>query len=158
VRYRVDMDPIANPESVSQAIEAAVAPVFLIVGIAGLLNMLSGRLGRVIDRTRFVTSEIDRLGDGEGIERLRAERRRLRRRIELTNWSIRACVGCAFVVCLLVMTLFVNDFVAVELGVLVAALFVVAMLLIILGLGLLLIEVGLASRQAREAASGNSAC
>lgn len=157
MRYRSGMEPLANPQSVGQAIEAAVAPVFLIVGIAGLLNMLSGRLGRVIDRTRFVTSEIDRLGDGEEADRLRAERRRLRRRIQLTNWSIRACVGCAFVVCLLVVTLFVNDFVVVELGVLVAALFVVAMLLIILGLGFLLIEVGLASRQAREAAAGSSA-
>ena len=150
------MDVLANPQSVGQAIEAAVAPVFLIVGLAGLLNMLSGRLGRVIDRTRFVNAEIERLGEVEPASRLRAERRRLRRRIELTNWSIRALVACAFVVCILVVALFVNDFVAIDLGVLVAGLFVVAMLLISLGLGLLLIEVGLASRQARESADGGA--
>jgi len=150
------MDPLTNPDSVGQAIEAAIAPVFMIVGLAGLLNMLSGRLGRVIDRTRFVNAEIERLGKAEPASLLRAERRRLRRRIELTNWSIRACVACAFVVCMLVVALFVNDFVAVDLGALVAALFVAAMLLISLGLGLLLIEVGLASRQARESAAGNA--
>jgi hypothetical protein len=47
--------------------------------------------------------------------------------------------------------LFVNDFVAADLGGLVAALFVVAMLLIIAGLLLILIEVTLASRQASRA-------
>lgn len=149
------METTLSPQAVGQAIEAAVAPVFLIVGIAGLLNMLSGRLGRVIDRTRFVTSEIERLGYDES-EQLRAEQHRLRRRIELTNWSIRAFVACAFVVCILVVALFVNDFVAVDLGAVVAGLFVVAMLLIIFGLGLLLAEVGLASRQASEAAGRRS--
>lgn len=144
------MSMLDSATSVGQAIEAAVAPVFLIVGIAGLLNMLSGRLGRVIDRTRFVQAEIQRLGTGAQADALRAERLRLVRRIRLTHWSIRACVSSAFIVGLLVVALFANDFVRVELGGLVAALFVMAMLLIIAGLLLLLIEVGLASRQARE--------
>jgi hypothetical protein len=137
--------------TVGQAIEAAVAPVFLIVGIAGLLNMLSGRLGRVIDRTRAVRAEIRQGSDDGERARLQVEMKLLRRRIELANWSIRACVSSAFVVCVLVVALFVNDFVAVELGGLVAALFIVAMVLIIAGLLLILIEVTLASRQAARA-------
>jgi hypothetical protein len=145
------MDTVTTVQTVGQAIEAAVAPVFLIVGIAGLLNMLSARLGRVIDRTRSVRAELRRSEEAGDRERRQAEMVLLRRRIELANWSIRACVSSAFVVCVLVVALFVNDFVAVDLGALVAALFVVAMLLIIVGLGTLLLEVGLASRQASRA-------
>lgn len=145
------MESLNTVQTVGQAIEAAVAPVFLIVGIAGLLNMLSGRLGRVIDRTRVVRAELEQSEDRSERDRLHVEMVLLRRRIRLANWSIRACVSCAFVVCVLVVALFVNDFVAADLGVLVAALFVVAMLLIIAGLGLLLLEVGLASRQASRA-------
>jgi hypothetical protein len=145
------MDAVNAANTVGQAIEAAVAPVFLIVGIAGLLNMLSGRLGRVIDRTRAVRAELRDGADDSERARLQIEMRLLRRRIRLANWSIRACVSCAFVVCVLVVALFVNDFVAADLGGLVAALFVVAMLLIIAGLLLILIEVTLASRQASRA-------
>ena len=43
------------------AIQVAIAPVFLLVGIAGFLNMLSMRLGRIIDRKRIVN-------DGLGYE------------------------------------------------------------------------------------------
>jgi len=145
------MDAVNAANTVGQAIEAAVAPVFLIVGIAGLLNMLSGRLGRVIDRTRVVRAELRQGADDREQARLQVEMKLLRRRIALANWSIRACVSCAFVVCVLVVALFVNDFVSADLGALVAGLFVVAMLLIIIGLLLILIEVTLASRQASRA-------
>jgi len=145
------MDAVNAANTVGQAIEAAVAPVFLIVGIAGLLNMLSGRLGRVIDRTRVVRAELRQGADDREQARLQVEMKLLQRRIALANWSIRACVSCAFVVCVLVVALFVNDFVSADLGALVAGLFVVAMLLIIIGLLLILIEVTLASRQASRA-------
>ncbi len=145
------MDAVNAANTVGQAIEAAVAPVFLIVGIAGLLNMLSGRLGRVIDRTRVVRAELRQGADDREQARLQVEMKLLQRRIALANWSIRACVSCAFVVCVLIVALFVNDFVSADLGALVAGLFVVAMLLIIIGLLLILIEVTLASRQASRA-------
>jgi hypothetical protein len=145
------MEALQPMHTVGQAIEAAIAPVFLIVGIAGLLNMLSGRLGRVIDRTRVVRDELCRAGDDAEPARLQLEMKLLRRRIELANWSIRACVSSAFVVCVLVVALFVNDFVDPELAGLVAGLFIIAMLLIIAGLLLILIEVTLASRQASRA-------
>ena len=38
--------------SLSQLIEFAVAPVFLLTGIAGFLNVMSSRLGRISDRVR----------------------------------------------------------------------------------------------------------
>jgi hypothetical protein len=37
---------------IGRVIQLSVAPVFLITGIGGLLSVLSGRLGRTIDRSR----------------------------------------------------------------------------------------------------------
>ncbi len=41
-----------NP--LTEAIQLSVAPVFLLTGVAGMLNALGTRLARVIDRTRFL--------------------------------------------------------------------------------------------------------
>lgn len=44
------MDQLTSIETIATVIQLAVAPVFLLAGIAGLLNVLSIRLGRVVDR------------------------------------------------------------------------------------------------------------
>jgi hypothetical protein len=38
--------------AISHAIQLAIAPVFLLTGIAGLLGVMANRLARVIDRAR----------------------------------------------------------------------------------------------------------
>ena len=47
---------MASPEwslaTVASVIDIAVAPVFLLAGISGLLVVLTNRLGRAIDRSR----------------------------------------------------------------------------------------------------------
>ena len=37
---------------IAQTIQLALAPVFVLVAIGNLLNLLSSRLGRVVDRSR----------------------------------------------------------------------------------------------------------
>ena len=44
---------------ISEAIKLATAPVFLLTGIGGILNVLGNRLGRVIDRARWVQNLIE---------------------------------------------------------------------------------------------------
>lgn len=46
-------------EIISEAIKLATAPVFLLTGVGGILNVLGNRLGRVIDRARRVQSLIE---------------------------------------------------------------------------------------------------
>ena len=41
------------------AIQLALAPVFLLTGIAGMLNVMSGRLSRIIDRGRSLKENKD---------------------------------------------------------------------------------------------------
>ena len=44
-----------NLGDMAHAIQLALAPVFLLTGIAGTLNVMTGRLARIIDRGRQLT-------------------------------------------------------------------------------------------------------
>ena len=137
-------------DNVAQIIRTAVTPVFLLVGIAGLLGTLSARLGRIIDRKRAVDRGLTRTGEKTCGDALRLEARRLQQRIRLVNWSMRSFVGGALVVCLVIVALFLGDTIAPSLAGVIATLFMAAMLLLIAGLVLLLSEVGVATEQARD--------
>jgi hypothetical protein len=147
------MDSQTSLDAVTGIIQSALAPVFLLVAIGGFLNVLSMRLGRIVDRKRVVDTELgQRVVDGGPSPRMAAETARLRRRSRLILWSIRLCVSGAVVVCVVVAALFVGGMTGAELGLIIAGLFMLAMLLITGGLICLLIEVGLAARQVGEAA------
>lgn len=137
-------------DAVAEIIRTAVTPVFLLVGISGLLGILTGRLGRIIDRKRLVDVSRRRTVEPLCSDVLSAEAKQLQRRIQLVNWSMRAFVGGALVICLVIVALFLGDTVAPSLAVTIAALFMTAMLLMIAGLVLLLGEVGVATKQARD--------
>ncbi len=137
-------------QNIASVIQLAVAPVFLLAGIAGLLGVLSTRLGRIIDRTRTIERRVPLAKVDEQRTLLRAETAALWRRIALINWAIRLCVSGALTVCLVIVTLFVGRFVAFDIAALIAVLFVTAMVLIITGLVFFLREVSVATRHMRE--------
>lgn len=144
------MEHDASISAIAQVIQLAVAPVFLITGIAGLLAVLTNRLHRIIDRARLVDVRVALTESAEQRERLVSEANLLWRRIRSINWAIRLSVGAALVICLVVVCLFVGDFTAYPLGGLIAFLFVAAMLLMISGLLLLLIEMSISTRRMRQ--------
>mgnify|MGYP003679966278 CR=1 FL=1 len=74
----------------SHLIQLAVAPVFLLMGVGGFLNVMSGRLGRIIDRSRVVEQRSMRLKDPELLERNGHELNALRQRIRLNSWFLYA--------------------------------------------------------------------
>ena len=47
--------------SISAIMQTAVTPVFLLAGIGALLNVMTGRLGRIIDRLRYLQSYLSRV-------------------------------------------------------------------------------------------------
>jgi hypothetical protein len=143
------MEPIATIKALASVIQLAVAPVFLLAGIAGLLNVLSQRLARVVDRARVIERRILQAKTEKQSELLRAETATLWTRIALVNWAIRLCVSSALVVCVVIVALFVGDFVSVNIAAVIALLFVIAMLLIIVGLVFLLREIGVATKNMR---------
>jgi hypothetical protein len=137
-------------EAVAGVIQLAVAPVFLLAGIAGLLGVLSTRLARIIDRARVIERRIPQAKNDEQRTLLRRETQVLWRRIALINWAIRLCIAGALAVCLVIVALFVGEFVAVNIAAAVAVLFVLAMVLIVAGLMYLLSEVNVSTRHMRE--------
>ena len=143
------MAQVASIDTLAQVIQLAVAPVFLLTGIAGILSVLSTRLGRITDRARLLERRMPHV---EGQERglLLGETTLLWRRIRMVNWAIRLSVGAALLICLVVMTLFVGDYATFDMGLLIAALFVLAMLLMVVGLSLLLLEVSISTRKMRQ--------
>ena len=81
---------------------------------------------------------------------LRGEATSLWRRIDLINWAIRLCVSGALTVCLVIVALFIGDFVAFNLSVAIAVLFVIAMPLIISSLVFLLREISVSTQHLRQ--------
>ena len=53
------MSPISdNITDVARAIQLALAPVFLLTGISGVLNVMVGRLARIVDHGRGLTEPV----------------------------------------------------------------------------------------------------
>ncbi|HEX9955471.1 MAG TPA: DUF2721 domain-containing protein [Allosphingosinicella sp.] len=139
----------ATPVStIGHLIQLAIAPVFLLAGIGAILNVLAQRLARVVDRARALEKEFESLDDGQR-NRAAAELVLLDRRMSVVNTAISACTASALFVCLVVGILFVADLADIAWGRPLAILFVVAMLLLTVGLILFLYEIRLAARSLR---------
>lgn len=126
--------------TVSETIQAAIAPVFLLAGIGAILNVLAGRLSRIIDRVRSL-EELHPRSIGPEHDRHVWELRILDKRITVINMSLVLCVASAVAVCLVVALLFVARIVDLHIGTAVAVMFIFAMLMLTAGLILFLVEV-----------------
>lgn len=135
--------------TLSLVIEWAIAPVFLLTGIAGFLSVLTARLGRIVDRARLVERRLVETDAEEQQRPVCLEANLLWKRIGFINWAIRLLVGAALAVCSVIVCLFMGDIASVNIGSLVATVFVISMLLIIGGLVFLLLEVSISTKKMR---------
>jgi hypothetical protein len=122
--------------------------------------VLTNRLSRIIDRTRALESGHE-LASGEMFERAHpqetptavgAELRVLRERAHYINRAITLCTLCALLVASVVAVLFLGAFLRPEFSIVVAPVFIAAMLALIAGLLSFLQEIRLATRHMRAAA------
>lgn len=119
--------------AVAHAIELAVAPVFLLTGIAAILGVMIGRLGRVIDRARLLEERLDDASP-ESLGTLRADLATLSKRAKLINRAITFCTATALLVCTVIAILFLSAFLRFDASIPVALLFIAAMTAFFLGL------------------------
>ncbi|MGA8032440.1 MAG: DUF2721 domain-containing protein [Casimicrobiaceae bacterium] len=129
---------------ISHAIQLAIAPVFLLTGIASLLGVMANRLARVIDRARMLERDWPAL-DEHARQSARSELVCLERRRRLASWSINFCTAAALLVCLVIVALFIGEFFGRNLRVPAGALFVLSMVGVIGGLASFLREVYIAT-------------
>ncbi|HTF84232.1 MAG TPA: DUF2721 domain-containing protein [Cellvibrio sp.] len=137
-----------NFGDIAHAIQLALAPVFLLTGIAGLLNVMAGRLARIIDRGRNLTEQ-ELPPHLNNPELLNKELGRLERRRHYASSAITACTCSALLVCMVVAVIFLQVLLQVEFRWVISALFTASTLTLIVGLGYFLREVHLATRTVR---------
>src|SRR5438067_13499145 len=93
---------------IAHAIQLAIAPVFLLTGIAALLGVMATRVAPVIDRARTFETQWPQLGDSaRAAVRTDLAMREQRRRV--CSWSINYCTTAALLVCLVIVTLSADE-------------------------------------------------
>jgi Protein of unknown function (DUF2721) len=132
---------------VAHVIQSALAPVFLISGVGVMLGVLTNRLARIVDRARVWETEIEKASHRAPDLDVRLEA--LARRARYINSAITMCAVSALLVALVVVALFANAFLAVDLSGLIAILFVAAMLALTGAFLAFLIEVRIATATIR---------
>ena len=119
------MTPPTSIGDIAHVIQLAVAPVFLLTGVATLLNVLTNRLARIIDRGRVLEEHFHAADDGETRE-MRTELAVLSRRAKVVNVAISLGTTSALLVCVVIAILFLGAYFAFDVRGAVAALFIVA--------------------------------
>jgi hypothetical protein len=128
----------SHVQDIARVIQVALAPAFLLTGVASLLNVFVNRLARIVDRTRVLEVRVEPGGDSP------AELEVLRLRAELVRWSITMGTGAALFVSLVIGFAFLGFLLGMNFALVVAVLFVAAMTALTFALGLFLREVTLA--------------
>ncbi len=131
--------------SITNMIQLSVAPVFLIAGVAGLLNVFTSRLVRIIDKVdRLDKFESDKKEQGKMDddlkEMIKARRDFLTMRMNNTNRAIFFGTTTGLLVALVIITIFLSSFFHFEHTSLIANLFILAMSSLVASLVLFLRE------------------
>lgn len=132
---------VSDASGISSVIQLAVAPVFLLASISGALNVLSLRMGRIIDRGRRLNEMVLAPDSPEAIE-VDIEQRSLAGRARLINRAIALCTVSALFVCMVIVVLFLDALYRLEMKRFIAALFIIALLSLIMALVTFLREIG----------------
>ena len=101
------MDGKFGPDlaSVISVLQTALTPAFLLVAVGSLLNVLTGRLARIVDRSRDLQRQYADT-DGPAHERVVRELRITKKRMRVVGSSILLAVLSAISVCAEIAVLF----------------------------------------------------
>ncbi|KQN10727.1 conserved membrane hypothetical protein [Sphingomonas aurantiaca] len=142
------MPTIPAISTIAQTIQLSLAPVFMLAGIGQLLNVLAGRLSRVIDRARKLELMHGSI-TGPDHHRYVWELRLLDRRMTIINAALFLAVSSAIMTCVLIALLFIAELAKLHFGTAVALCFILAMILLIAALVSFIVEVRISLRAFR---------
>ncbi len=135
-----------NIATVASVIDLAVAPVFLLAGISGLLVVLTNRLGRTIDRSRSLQATESEFMPEPHKQVVQRELSTLLRRVRLSHIAIGMSTLSAILVCLVIVTLFLGSLFQLNVSLVVASLFIICMVILSLAFSAFLLEVLISTR------------
>lgn len=133
---------------IAQTIQLALAPVFVLVAIGNIMNILSSRLGRVVDRSRILQ---DRHASTTGADHdaVVREIRIVDQRIRIIGRAIMLLVVSGLTIGFVVALLFVEELFSIDLQLVAAAFFFVAIGLLMAALWQFMRETRLAAEALR---------
>jgi hypothetical protein len=134
--------------TVADIVRIAVAPVFLLSGIASFVNVCTSRLSRIVDRSRDIEPKL-LASRGREHDRWLGELHVLDRRMSLVSWAISLSVLSAVLICAVVVLLFSASLTRLHVATATALLFIGSMIAIGLGFAIFLVETRVGSRAVR---------
>jgi hypothetical protein len=96
-------------DAITHGIQLAVAPVFFLTAVSGMIGAVAGRLARIIDRARGLEERAMVSQDTIFLRRAYAELKTLRVRGRLANTCIALLTLCAVFIGLTIIVLFVGE-------------------------------------------------
>ncbi|MFN3777077.1 MULTISPECIES: DUF2721 domain-containing protein [Sphingomonas] len=132
--------------TIAQTIQLSLAPVFLLAAIGQLLNVLAGRLARVIDRARGLEMMIHKIDDGPELARHKWELRLLDRRMSIINAALFLSVSSAVMACIVIAVLFIANLGKFHIGTWIALAFILSVCLLTMCLVAFMVEVRISLR------------
>jgi Flp pilus assembly protein TadB len=125
------MAVVADFDHLSAAISHATAPAFMLGAVAGFLSILTSRMERIVERNRALQAA----GAGAADPSLRdAVAKSFARRMQLLSRAIYYAVLSARITAALLIVAFLAALVGIGHGVIMAAMFVVALVLLMVSL------------------------
>ena len=100
-------DSTMTSSSILQAIQLAVAPVFMLTAVAAMIATTAARLARIVDRARLLDEKLES-GSVKYTEATEWELNRLKLRGRICNWSIALLTVCGVLIGATVMALFLG--------------------------------------------------
>lgn len=134
-----------NMDTVVHVLQTALTPAFLLVALGQMLNLFSGRLTRIVDRSRAM-EKLYPDSKGEEHDRIVAELRVLEERLVTVGRAILLGVLAAIVVALMIATLFFTGLLGAGSAAVIVVLFLLALALLTGSLFYFVREVHLATR------------
>lgn len=142
------MGEVAGSGVIAHTIQLALAPVFVLVAMGNIMNILSTRLARVVDRSRHLQT-LHSGTAGTEHDRVVWEIRILDRRIHLIGRAILLLVLSGLTIGLCVALLFVQELARVNLQQIAAGAFMIAIFLLMAALTLFMREIRAATASLR---------
>jgi len=140
--------PVLSVNTVAEVVRIAVAPVFLLSGIASFVNVCTTRLSRIVDRSREIEPQL-LASRGTEHDRWIGDLKILDRRMSLVSWATGLAVVSALLICLVVVLLFAASLSRFHFGSEIALLFIASMLAIGGAFAVFLYETTIAARAVR---------
>lgn len=140
----LDFLPNDSVKTVSELVQLSVAPVFMLAGIAGFLNVSTGRLARIVDRLEIIVKfkeECD--GKCPKAKQLSIDKRHktLLKRMKNINYSIIFFTATGLLIAMVMMSMFLGAIFGFHGAFFISMLFILSTLSLILALGLFLREI-----------------